>query len=449
MPARIAVAALAVALAVACADGAPPRNAILIVLDTLRADGLSAYGNPRPTSPVIDRLAGEGVLFETVVTNATWTAPAVVGLLAGRYPTQRVFRGKLRVSIVESLRDAGFATAAFTGGVWVSAHFGIDRGFEHFVAASDEFPEPGDLASDIEPVFGAAKRWLERNAERPFFLLIHTYECHIPYRRPLFTEGLPRGDMPGPLFGIEAALQAGSGEITLGETELAYIRALYDGGVAESDHAIGELLATLGALGLADETLIVVTSDHGEHLGERAPAGSHGTDLYDQLALVPLVIHDPTRSWPVRRVRSQVRTVDTLPTILDLLGVPPVPGADGRSLVPLMLGDEREHRPAWLRITPSPVSPDGAVALRTGTHKLIAKGTDPAPSASSGLELYDLGADAGERANLAARDGEETARLLRRLEETRSRLDAEGVPDFKSVGAAGLNKWLRALGYAE
>ena len=124
------------------------------------------------------------------------------------------------------------------------------------------------------------------------------------------------------------------------------------------------------------------------------------------------------------------------------------PGAGVRSLVPLMLGDEREHRPAWMRITPHAVFPDSAIALRTGTHKLIAKLTDPSATEPSELELYDLGADPGERTNLAERDEEETARLLRRLQGTRSRLDAADVPDFYVAPPPTLEKWLRAMGYA-
>ena len=115
-----------------CAEAPRPRNAILIVLDTLRADRVSAYGHERRTTPVLDHLAEDGVLFESVVSHSSWTLPAMVGLLSGHYPTARQYDDGLRRSLVEPLRDAGWRTAAFTGGAWVGEQYGLGRGFEVF-----------------------------------------------------------------------------------------------------------------------------------------------------------------------------------------------------------------------------------------------------------------------------------------------------------------------------
>jgi len=280
---------------VGCGESPRPRNAILIVLDTLRADRVSAYGNERPTTPVLDRLAERGVLFESAVSHSSWTLPAMVGLLSGHYPTAREYDDGLRHSLVEPLREAGWITAAFTGGAWVGEQYGLGRGFDVFedqiavdirLARAPERPA-GEApmvegSKGIEKTFEAAERWLEANAEAPFFLWLHTYEPHTPYRRQLYTAGMDRGVLE-PTFEVGAAAVAGAAGpgVNLGETELAFIRALYDGGVTVSDQYIGRLLETLDRLELDDDTLIVVTSDHGEDLGDRSPPrpGNHGHAL--------------------------------------------------------------------------------------------------------------------------------------------------------------------------
>src|SRR5262245_9183208 len=321
----------------ACAPQ-PPRNAVLIVLDTLRADRLFAYGNPRPTSPELDGLAREGALFETVVSNAPWTLPAMVGLMTGEYPTARTYDAGLRRSLALELEAAGFVTAAFTEGAFVSRRYGFELGFQEFREHEGSVPflldaprEDAQAERGIQKTFRWAKEWLAQTSrERRFFLLVHTYEPHVPYRRRTFADGLPRGRL-GPTFEAASAVEIKRAERIPDETELAYIRALYDGGVAACDRAVGELLAELERLGIAQQTLVVVTADHGEDLGDRIPLrpGNHGHALYDEQLRVPLILRDPTRSFPVRRVSAQVRLVDVMPTVLDLLGLPPAADREG------------------------------------------------------------------------------------------------------------------------
>jgi arylsulfatase A-like enzyme len=442
-----------------------PRNALVIVLDTLRADALSAYGNPGQTSPAIDTLAARGVLFEQAVTNAPWTLPALVGLLSGRYPTARVYHLGLRVSLVETLQKAGFATAAFTERGYFNPHYGLHRGFDTFVdrpsvdtiqrqekmrraEASGVDPKLEPLTR-IEETFGAARQWLAENREGPFFLVVHTYETHTPYTRTERAESLPRGLLPQPTFSVVAAALALRQGFAGGETEITYIRALYEGGVAVADAAVGRLLESLAELGIEDETLVVVTSDHGEDLGDREPLrpGSHGHTLYDELLLVPLVIFDPTLVYPVDRVTAQVRTVDTLPTVFDLLGVEAGEGLDGRSLVPLMRGEEREDRPAWSRARPG----EKMASLRTRAHKVILNPLEVLASGGKVVEYYDLESDPEERHNLSSEDRPGRHELLARLRALREGLEAQGTPQF--LGDArmpeSLGDQLRALGYAE
>ncbi len=441
--------------AAGCGAPARPTSAILIVLDTLRADGLSAYGNRRDTTPILDGLAREGVLFETAVTNAPWTLAAMAALLAGEYPTGRVFHDGLRLSRVEDLRDAGWRTAAFTGGGFVSEYFGFERGFDVFrevQGKSVEFApvDPNRRKSGIEPIFAQARSWLRESGDEPFFLLVHTYEPHMPYRRRLYAEGLERGRL-GETYEIVHLAMATQGELPIGEPELAYIRALYDGGVATSDRHVGELLDALEELGLGDETLVVVTSDHGEDLGERVPLrpGSHGHALYDEQLLVPLILHDPTRDYPVSRVTAQVRTIDVLPTILEILGVGPAPGEHGRSLLPLMLGEEDEDRLAWIEIPESkPMRLEAYVGIRTGREKLIVR---PSAAGELWVGLFDLDADAAERSNLADRNPALRSALDAEMRGLHAGLRAEGVARYRGVPGRSekILEQLQALGYVE
>jgi arylsulfatase A-like enzyme len=456
MPERalVALASLAWLAALPACTPARPRNAVLIVLDTLRADGLSAYGNPRPTSPQLDALAEKGVRFETVVTSTPWTLPAMVGLLTGEYPSARSYHDGLQRSLVERLRSGGWATAAFTEGGFVSERFGFDRGFELFREPEGPVPEVGstEASKSIDTTFGQARDWLTAHGrERPFFVLVHSYETHTPYRRRTFAEGLERGRLQ-PSYEVDYAMYVNKYASEFSEAELAYIRALYDGGVAEADRYVGELLETLAALGLASDTLVVVTSDHGEDLGERKPMrpGNHGHALYDEQMLVPLILYDPTRRDPVRRVAAQVRLVDVLVTICDLLGLAPEPDRHGRSLVPLMTGEETEDRVAWLDIPHHELLGSPAHSgLRTGRFKVI---VNPPFAAAGRVEIYDLAQDRGERNNVVAGDPKRSAALKLEFDRIKADLAKLGAANFRRKHAEPdpiQGERLRSLGYAE
>jgi arylsulfatase A-like enzyme len=264
---------------------------------------------------------------------------------------------------------------------------------------------------------------------------------------------MPRGRL-GPTFESASAVEVKRAERIPDGEELAYIRALYDGGVAACDHAVGELLAELERLGIAGQTLVVVTADHGEDLGDRKPLrpGNHGHALYDEQLRVPLILRDPTRSFPVRRVTAQVRLVDVMPTVLDLLGLPPAADREGRSLVPLLLGEEKTPRLAWAEI-PHHALIDAGVrwAVRTGSHKLIVTPPEARGRGEPKLELYALEQDAGERTNLAPRDPERRAELMQQLRGVALALNQSGAAVYREVGTPDpqLQERLRSLGYVE
>jgi arylsulfatase A-like enzyme len=447
-----------VALACACGGEARPRNAVLIVIDTLRPDHLSAYGSERPTSPSLDALAARGALFEQAISNSSWTLPALIGLLSGSHPSARNFERGLRSSEVERLRDAGFQTAAFTEGGYVSRYFGLDRGFDAWEETEGDLhwtgaERPANRGGGIEHTFDRAREWLRAHGDRPFFLLVHTYEVHAPYRRRTFAEGSDPGAL-GATFEIQDAVRVRTGKLSIGPVERAYLERLYDGGVREADREVGALLDELEALGLTARTLVVVTSDHGEEFGEHYPdhAGDHGHSLYDNLIRVPLIVFDPTarHSDAGRRVTAQVRTLDVMPTVLDRLGVasPPV---DGRSLEPLLRGEADAERPAFARLFPRGRNGIGPsrTALRAGGFKVIVNLPFADPPVAA-VELYDLSADPAEHTNLAGEDATEREALLARLSELAGPLAEAGLPDLREVkGSEALQARLRALGYAQ
>lgn len=446
--------------------GCSPRPApqldgvIVIVLDTLRADRLSIDGYPRETTPALDALANRGVLFEHAVSSAPWTLPSMIALVTGQTPSKAVYANDVLLSsAVETLRDAGIHTVGFTEGGFFSSHYGFARGFDEHQELDSKVQLVLDgrtrpSAGGIEQTFAAAESWLRDAPALPFFLLIHSYEPHLPYRRSLFSNDRPSGQL-GRTFEDTDSKRIHLGAIELGEVELAYLSDLYDGGVAFSDRHVGRLLGALDDVGLADRVAVVVTSDHGEDLGGRFPrrAGEHGHALYDELLRVPLILYNPLETYPVGRISSQVRLVDVMPTVLDLFSLPPPSDGDaagpwdGRSLVPMMRGEEAGDRVAF-----SQVMRKGPhrVSVRLNGYKLIEQ---VAGEGDRPVELYDLERDRAERRNLAAHEPERVEELATLLDEFLEQLDARGAIDFRKVKSntlpEPLRNYLRALGYLD
>ncbi|MEE2673205.1 MAG: sulfatase [Myxococcota bacterium] len=408
-----------------CSEAPPPRNLVLVVLDSARADRLSSYGYPVQTSPNLDALAEEGVLFEATVSNGSWTLPSMTGLFAGDYPTRSIFDNRLKQSLVETIRSAGIRTAAFVEGGFVSERFGFELGFDLFHDAAQV-----DSNVSIEKTFEDASAWLRENHAERFFVFVHTYEPSTPYSRRDYTDGLDSGKL-GERFGPLDASKIRTGQLDFGPTERTWVRALYDGGITASDRNVGRLLETLRQLGIRDQTAVVVTGNHGEDIGGREPEwpGTHGHDLYDESVLVPLIIHDPSHDYPVKRIRSQVRTIDTMHTVVHLLGLSPTEGVLGRTLVPLMNGTEANHRFAWSTVQGSKsFGLPRRFAVRNGTHKLI---MTPIERGKIQLELFDLASDPGERVNTAQADTPTRTQLFKALVNLRDGLRRQGQANYR------------------
>lgn len=422
---RISCAALAsgaIAVAGGCRrpepqlPAAPGMSVLLISLDTTRADRLGCYGYAAAQTPNIDQLAAEGTLFEQCTTSVPGTLPAHTSLLTGLYPFAHGVRlnGSYRLdesyqTLAEAMRSAGYRTFARVAAMVLNREFGLDQGFEVYQdvrapVSTRRRTGPAELPAGT--ISDAAIGWLRAHRSDRFFLFVHYFDPHHPYEPP---EPF-RASIPDP----------------------------YDGEIAYTDSQVGRLLAALRELEREADTLVVLTADHGEGLGEhREP--THGFYLYDSTLHVPLILRKPGLIPAGQRVAAQVRLVDVAPTILALTGLPPLPGVHGVDLRPLLLDPARdvglaayaENLYPFLRLGYSQLR-----AWRAGGWKFIQA---PRP------ELYDLAADPHELSDRAPLEPERVASMR---EELRALLAAAApAPDGQQSVAASDIRRLEALGY--
>jgi arylsulfatase len=448
---RVGLALLLVSIACGGGSEAPlPRNAILIVADALRADHLGAYGYPRETSPAIDAFAADNLFFERSRSQAPCTVPSVNSMLTSRHPLrfQGARRETLRMalgiperfpSLAEILSRHGFSTAAVSASPVVrktpTAHNregGFDRGFDRF--------DERCLWADAECVHQAALSALDQ-LEEPFFLYLHYMDPHGPYQPPerhvrRFATSQPArafvaaGD-PKP---IGRMLYAKGPAVDMAPIEWQHLIDLYDEEILYFDGWFQALLDELDERGLADDTLVVLTSDHGEDFLDHGDV-EHCRNLYDSEIRTPLMMRVPG-SKGGRRITFDVQNLDIVPTLLDWLGVSAAEiDFDGRSLRPQIDG-EVEADPS----TPSLAAWNTWTSITDGDLKLMVE------SVSGRSELYDLEADPSELRDLSAKRAEDVARLSSALS---AELERYGIVRPGPEAAAAFQERLRALGYLE
>jgi arylsulfatase A-like enzyme/tetratricopeptide (TPR) repeat protein len=440
-------------------DGRP--NILLVSLDTLRADRVGAYGHPRATTPRLDALAARGVLFERAEAPSNWTLPSHYSLFSGLTPAahgvmpdlkdvrgyihpdrQLAVRGSGRERMLaEALAEEGYRTAAVTENGWVSGRFGFDQGFQLYRSA-----EAGSLPATA----AASLAELEAAGERgPWFLFVHTYAPHQPYHAPreLRTrwaspahEGIAWPEAMVPIseynrFHLRTLFPPAPSDVRA-------FSDLYDGQVAWSDGLVGQLVDWLEGRGLLEQTVVVVTSDHGEEIFERGQF-DHGDTLYEEVTRVPLVLHAPGRLPAGVRVRGPVSLIDLPATLLDLVGTETELG-QGRSLRSLWEGPLRSDRTVHAQAIGHGSEP--LAAVWQGPLKYLRRDT----AAGVDERLFDLEQDPGERRNLAAQRPDELARLreewrehIAQSETIRATLGADG----EELDPETLER-LRSLGYA-
>ncbi len=415
---------------------APPRNVLLISLDTLRADRLGIWGHPAGTSPHLDRLARRGVMFQRCIAQASSTLPSHMSLFQARPAS---LTSEEQPMLAEILRAHGFRTAAFTGGGNVSKVFGFDRGFERY----EDGPWRGGLAWAV-PEFTT---WLDREEGEPFFAFLHTYDIHIPYDPPFPYERIYDIDYAGELTGkrtrefCRKIRRLGIYKDTEGDVEPSprdrrHLAALYDAGIRYTDAMLGRLLAELAERDLLDGTLLVVVSDHGEEFWDHGSL-LHSHTVFQELVHVPLVWHVPGLEGSARVVAETVRNVDVVPTILACFGIEPGESLRGTSLLPRMQGTRGPHLDAvsemhWLR------------SLIRDPFKLI---EDREKGAT---QLYDLYGDPGESSSLVPGRQEQASALREMLaEELRGGHGGRVRALTEQRRDPELEEQLRALGYID
>lgn len=370
----------------------PVRNVVVLLIDTLRASKLRAY-NPesRVRTPVLDGLVEHGTLFERAHSQENWTKPSVASVLTGLTPsTHRAITTEARLPqsaelVSETFDAAGFATASFLANGYVSDRFGFDQGWDHYTNMIRE-----GRSTEAADVFREAGDWIEQHRSERFFVYIQTIDPHVPYDPP--AEFLQMYDARTDYAGqvrprstgdqLEAAKRNPPG-IVFDESDITRLTALHDGEISYHDRELGRFMERLAALGVADDTLLVITSDHGEEFRDHGSWG-HGHSVYQELIQVPLVFHRPGVVPEGRRVPQPVSTMNVAQTILDLAGVPGLRDAEGRSLAPEMRGEI----PAQPTVAFSNMLDDRRV-IRSRRWKMILNGIN--------AKLFDLQTDPGER----------------------------------------------------
>ena len=389
--------ALVLVLGAACAESAEPAprvsaappgapNILLVSIDSLRPDHLGCYGYGKPTSPFIDSLAAEGLLFENALSTTSWTLPAHAALFTGLRDSVHglVDNGRSlnaeHSTLAEVLSAGGYRTAGFYGGPYLHPVFGVGQGFETYVNCMSQ----SELGEEVRQeamlpdsrshtdVTGprtrqAVARWAAATVEdaRPYFLFVHLWDVHYDYTAPeeyvrMFDEGYV-GEVDGRLMSNPAI----HGEMS--ERDLEHLLALYDAEIRFTDDVLRGLLQDLGALGMLENTLVVLTSDHGEEFFEHRQKG-HNKSLYDEVLRVPLILHWPGEIPAGARTQLQVQLIDLMPTLIATTKVAALGSVQGRDLSPLFAGASLPEREALAELL---IDGQSYRALRSNARKVI------------------------------------------------------------------------------
>ncbi len=386
-----------------CAAPEPAQNLIIISMDTVRRDHIPVYGYARNVTPRLAQLAERSVVFDNAITQDTNTVPTHMSIFTGLYPhthrsqTNGTRLAPGRVTLTSILKESGFRTGAFVGGHPLRAACGLDRGFDVYSDEGIDYKRDGKLSTDL------ALEWLKGVGAERYFLFVHYYDAHGPYRSKSGYERKFVSKVEGPELRVPEyqQLQHPSGRKA---TRLGFYVDSYDTMIHYVDDQIARLLEAVQL----EKTIVIVTTDHGETLGERHHVLDHGGQVFDEQLRIPLVVHAP--GVAPRRVEALVETVDFLPTALELLGIalPEELGVQGQSLTPLLRG----RTPQWRKLafgTARAVSGrhadrgyrlDGRRRIRTA-RSLRWKLIHYPGIERDYVELYDLQKDPGEMLNVA------------------------------------------------
>jgi arylsulfatase A-like enzyme len=413
------------------------KNILFIMLDTLRADHLGCYGYYRDTSPHIDKFAKEALLFQNAFSQSSWTLPSHYSIFTSLYPYESgytpVYNPELKSTsspslppeidtLTEWLKEAGYLTLATTGGGYMNSAYGLDQGFEEYW---DNFYNKGrEILVSTERV----NNWIGKNKHLKWFVFFHTYEIHDPYDRSFFKGNTANGEADN-------------------------VIARYDSGIRYADKYVGQIIEKLRSTGLLENTVVIITSDHGESFyrhdeparKEKRGSGRHGHNLYDNLIRVPLIIGG-MGNMRQKRVIGNVELTDLMPTILDLAGVQSPENIRGRSLVRFSRGERMKKKNAYSEAIEGPIEIE-MKSLRSDIHKLIYNANPSKPE----YEFYNIKEDPLEMKNLSGKGvaiKDIFVRKLKMLQKSIQKGRKKLLISSRDPAASDdLIKQLKALGY--
>ncbi|NLH50998.1 MAG: sulfatase [Myxococcales bacterium] len=461
---RVAAVLVWAVATVGCHSSKPPaeiRNVLLITIDSLRADHVGCYGYPQPTTPTLDAFAHANVQFRNAYASSPWTLPSHASIFTGLYADTHgvgmVSRALTANSLLlgNVLKNHGYRTGAVVCAPLLSRTYGFQYGFEDYdtdlVAPTFKQARQVKVGPDVTE---RGLQWMEQNRRKPFFLFLHYWDVHYDYNPPPEYVRMFDPDYQGEIdgLGIHNRKDIVSG---MDPRDLRHLVALYDGEIRYTDDAIGKLFAGLSELGLEQNTLVIVTSDHGEEFLDHGGI-AHTRTCYEELIRVPLLIRVPWLPAGPRVVDGLTSLVDLFPTVLDLLGIKhkklPLQGIsladairDGQTLPDREIFAEtkrgqleptdREFR--WAAV----LAPDRWKLHRLGNGKNDLKRL-----------VFDLRADPGETANRETDDPDRTRKLDLDLvrqqvvdRQIRGKVNADGKVDVDPE----LSKTLKGLGYIQ
>jgi len=444
---------------------------IFIVLDTARADRLSCFGYPRQSTPHIDKLAGEGTIYERTYSTCCWTLPSHASLFTGLYPTQAGATSEtlqlpsFNTTLAEALKNVGYDTAGFSCNVWVSRERGFGQGFDEFheIWRPENFNKVKKQSGQVEWVALAnILGWLDgrKHVENPFFVFINLNCVHMPYRPPepylsRFLRPPCTNEQVNRLALIKSVWPLLAGELKLNEEDFRILSDLYDGEVAFADHCVGQIVDRLKSMQILDNTVVIVTSDHGENLGERGLI-DHMLSMYETTLHIPLVIRYPESFPGGFRVDDLISCVDIAPTILDLGGA----SDQMEKIKPVetsLIRDDRKRRAFVVAGNERPLTGIGLMksrypsfdvdtidyrmrAIRTDLHKFIW-------TMDRDMKLFDLKNDPDELHDIAETQVQTRSKLQRMLSLWMDRIPkAEDISFLEGQDEESLRA-LRSLGY--
>lgn len=415
-------------------------NIVLISIDTLRVDHLGVYGYKRDTTPNIDELAEKGILFENAVSQAPWTLPSMASMHTSLYPIEHgAFSKSLKlrdntVMLAEYMKNNYYKTIAVVTNILLTDKYGFSQGFDIYNQTIKN-----NVSSNL--ITERAIEYVSKNRENKFFLWLHYLDPHGMYRDHSEFEyssnysGFPVGFKAGP-----NTLNSITGSIN--DQALQYVIDLYDEEISFTDKHIGRLIDYLDKIGLSENTIIILTSDHGEEFMERKRFG-HGKSLYQELIHVPLIIYDPTGlKYESKRVKSNVEVRDIPKTILDLCGIKN--SAFGGNNLKIIAEEDNQTGPSYSDVIYYRGDRLDMKGIVANDFKLINNMNDQT------YELYDLQSDSQEKVNLIESEQEKVIRMKKDLLSELSELKLEIANELETTKLSKEEiAELKALGYIQ